>query len=226
MQKLSHIFALTGALAFVASTVPYTSVSAQDVGSERGGGHHGAGAHEVVSSFEPGFTPPNIGASPANAQKGITDVASAAATAQIVQSIDAAYAFCARSVQQEYLIDCLGSNLADLAAEIPKTGDYAEAAQILEDASKKLRTIARDNRSSTLPKARLKGMVDDVEVTTKRLVPVETSSLSESAALAADVLAETQTLLLRSSENSERRKVPYEQIAMAIGSQKILLRSL
>jgi hypothetical protein len=165
MQKPSHIFALTGALAFVASTVPYTSVSAQDVGSERGG-LHGAGAHEVVSSFEPGFTPPNIGASSGNASKVITDVASAAATAQIVQSIDAAYAFCARSVQQEYLIDCLGSNLADLAAEIPKTGDYAEAAQILTDASQKLRAIARDNRSTTLPKARLKGMVDDVEITT------------------------------------------------------------
>ncbi|MFT6167921.1 MAG: hypothetical protein ACJAR9_000024 [Celeribacter sp.] len=225
MTKFSHLFALTGALAFVASTIPYTSISAQEISEGGSGytGHHGAGGHEVVSSFEPGFTPPIIGTS---STKIDMKTASPAATAKITKAIEAAYAFCARSVQKEYMIDCLGSNLADLAAEIPKTGDYAEAAQILADAATKLRTIARDNRSATLPKARLKGIVDDVEVTTKRLIPVETSSLSTSAALAADVLEETQTLLLRSAENSERRKIPYEEIALAVGSQKVLLRSL
>lgn len=230
MTKFSHLFALTGALAFVASTVPYTSVSAQDVGEGGGGGYsghgHGMGGHEVVTPFEPGFTPPIIGATSASSATVDLDTASPAATQQITQSIEATYAFCASSVQQEYLIDCLGSNLAELAAEIPKTGDYAEAAQILNDASKKLRSIARDNRSASLPKARLRGVVNDVEITTKRLVPVETSALSASAALAADVLVETQTLLLRSAENSERRKVPYEEIALAVGTQTILLRSL
>lgn len=224
MKKLSHLFALTGALAFIASTVPYTSASA--AGGGYGGSVNSFDGHEMVTPFEPGFTAPVIGQRSTTLSGIAKGPASAAATALIVRAIEGAYTFCASAEQQEYLVSCLSDRFAEIAAEIPKSGDYAEAAKILKNASAKMQAIARDNKSKTLPKARLKGVMDGAEITTSRLIPVETSAVNASVMQTAEVLEETQTLLLRSAENSDRRKIPYEQIAQAVGSQKVLLRSL
>jgi hypothetical protein len=58
------------------------------------------------------------------------------------------------------------------------------------------------------------------------LTPIKTEAVSSTGVQAAEILEEAQTLLLRSTSNSDRRKVHYAQMAQAVGSETILLRSL
>lgn len=152
--------------------------------------------------------------------------ASRAATKDITQSIDGVYKFCTTVQQKEYMVDCLGAGLDEIAESMPKTGDYAEAQAILENASVKLRALAKTNASKTLPKGRLSGTVNKKPVRTQTLTPVKTAALKSTTAQATAILKEAETLLLRSTANSDRRKVHYAQMAKAVGTGTVLLRSL
>jgi hypothetical protein len=217
MQKSHTKFVVSGAVAIVVASFFIAPLTAGE---------------EVVSQFEPGFAfEPKKGFQPpfTNLTAGPPiefGTVSNQATERVTRSIEGVYAFCLSVGQQEYLVDCLGAGLADLADELPNTGDYAEAKVILENAAVKLRALAQANASPTLPKARLSGTINNTPVRTKRLTPVKTEAVSSTAVQAAAILEEAETLLLRSTSNSDRRKVHYAQMAQAIGSQKILLRSL
>jgi len=57
-------------------------------------------------------------------------------------------------------------------------------------------------------------------------VPIATERLEAANALATTILREAETVLLRAGERSERRKVAFTQVALAVGSSStILLRS-
>lgn len=216
MQKLYLKLAVSAVCAFTFSSFSVAPVVAGE---------------DVVITFEPGFIPPSIGASKPTALSPTGEVieletVSNDATNFVTQAIEGIYAFCSSASQTEYMVDCLGAGLADVADQLPDTGDYAEARAILEDASQKLRALATANKSTTLPKARLSGTIKAKPVRTKRLTPVKTPAISSTGAQAAAILEEAETLLLRSVANSDRRKVHYAQMAQAVGSQTILLRSL
>lgn len=233
MQKSYLKFAVSGAVALAVASFNVTPVAAGE---------------NVVTPFEPGFVIPPIGSgSKGSGNEGaggngsggneeesttpeletvpLTEVSNAGTTA-VTAAIQAVYSFCSSADQTEYLVDCLGAGLADVADKLPDTGDYAEAQAILEDASAKLRALARANASNTLPRARLAGKVNNKPVRTKRLTPVKTEAVSSTGQQAAAILQEAETLLLRSAANSDRRKVHYAQMAKAVGSETVLLRSL
>lgn len=147
---------------------------------------------------------------------------SPANTTQIVQDLQKGREFCEGLAQQEYVIDCMGDSLAAAAESLPEGGDYAAVKAALTDASEKLEALARQNASQTLTR----GLVQaNGQQSSRRFTPVASEALASLNAQAVAIIDEAQTVLLRSAQNSDRRKIHYQQIAEAVGSNKILLRS-
>ena len=101
---------------------------------------------------------------------------------------------------------------------------YGEARDILRDTANQLSQITQDNLDQSIPRARLEST--DGSFRSKRpLSAVSAANERRALAQAVAVLAEAETRLLRSAESSSRRAVQYQQIAAALGSNKVLLRS-
>ena len=151
--------------------------------------------------------------------------ASDSATKQIVVELDAARNFCRRMPSPEYTIDCLGDALQSVANDIPADGAYSEARSVVSNAARQLRALAQENASSVLPTGRLRSSSDPSLRSLTPLTPVAREKLDQSRARATAILEEAETLLLRSAANSAARKVHYQRISAAVGSNKKLLRS-
>jgi hypothetical protein len=122
--------------------------------------------------------------------------------------------------EQAYAIDCLSSNLEELANSLPTTGDYADAKLAFEKGAQKLKQLALDNASSSL-------LAEEFDDVARPLVAVDLSG-SKLEVLNAEInkiYDEIATTLLRSDESSEDRKLAYKQISSVIMSNKVLLRS-
>ncbi|WP_226778951.1 hypothetical protein [Oceaniglobus trochenteri] len=191
------------------------------------------GGEESVTPEGPIFTPPSFGGPvfvPPGAKPGLPGTGSAPELeeqmAAATQSFSEARYICARLPKDGYRIDCLADQLAQYAAAMPQTPEYAEVRQIVEQTATKLNRVAKRNASKTAPPARLR---EDRPVNPRRssrpIVPVATESLETATAEANAILAEAETLLLRASERSQRRKVAFSQVAEVVGSSTVLLRS-
>ena len=176
----------------------------------------------------PVFIPPTIG--PVGpvfvpplpvASKDLSDEATAAIEKQLL----AASLFCTQLSGNEYTIDCLGDAFQQIAKSMPNTGDYADAQAAIEQAARKLRALARTNASPELPRGYVRSTGPDAQRSSSPLTPVRTDTMAQTNAAALAILLELETILLRSAENSALRRVHYERIALAVGSNKVLLRS-
>jgi hypothetical protein len=175
------------------------------------------------------FIPPPVGSEvppfvPAGTTAGL-DV-SDAVTQSIARQLQLAQDFCRRIPADEYTVDCLGDALEQIAEAMPTTGDYAEAQAAIAQAARRLRALARENASPDLPVGVFRSTGTDATASSSPLTPVRTETLAQTNAAAIAIIAEAETILLRSAENSATRKVHYEQIAQAVGSNTVLLRSL
>ena len=172
-----------------------------------------------------GQTAPGRGNTLPSGGTGGTGVATAIPTDYITQSIvkniGSAKAECGR-YDPVYRIDCLRQRLLDIARRIPQGHAYGEARQIIARASDRLgqiqaRSIDPGKRQRSRGNARLKER--------KAYGAVKREKLRKAMAEARQVIEEAQTQLLRASENSDKRASHYRQIAAAVGSTKVLLRS-
>lgn len=179
-----------------------------------------------VGDFDPNYGPSGPSYAPPEAEGVPLAVANPEGTSFVTGLIADAYAICSNLPQKEYTVDCLGERLEVLARSLPNRGDYAEAKKVIADTSKQLRSLARKNRSRTKPRARLVNTVRGKKVTTSPVIPVRTEAVEQTIRQAAVIMKEAETKLLRSSANSDRRKVHYAQMAQAIGSNKVLLRAI
>lgn len=145
-------------------------------------------------------------------------------TSQVVAEIKAGIAFCRAMPQDAYAVDCLSDQLEKSARSLPGTGDYADARKALMDAAGKLHALATRYADPKMSRgyARSPGGASS----TRPLTAVRRDALPEVKRQARAIVAEAQTVLLRSAETSARRKAHYEQISAAVGSaNKVLLRS-
>lgn len=175
---------------------------------------HGGAGPVVTSPLV--FVPPSV-----LADLDGPRTASPAATDQIVRRIQAAVSLCS-GVGGPYRVDCLSDQLATLAASLPDTGDYAAAKGAIEDAAKKLHTLARANADGSAP--RIRATMGDV-TTSRPIVPVAPEALADVNRQADAILSEATTVLLRSADSLPELQDDYSQIATAVGSTKVLLRS-
>lgn len=149
---------------------------------------------------------------------------SAAFTGVVVDRLKEAQEFCGELKGTAYRVDCLAERFGALASIIPKDSEYAEVQEILKSASGKMENLARANRDRALPRGRAT-RPGTSQTTTRPLTPVSAEAAAEVNKLALTILEDTQTLLLRSAEGSNSKIAQYAQIADAIGSNKVLLRS-
>jgi len=153
------------------------------------------------------------------------DFGSANFTRQLVSSLATAKAFCGGLDKSAYRVDCLSERLQVVSDGIPEGTDYDEVRQVLEAASAEMALLARDNRDPDLPRAPASRQGDSSERSTRPLSPVASGAQAEVGERAIAILEQAQTQLLRSAEGSNGRSLQYAQIAQAIDSTKVLLRS-
>lgn len=149
---------------------------------------------------------------------------SAAFTSVVVGGLAEARKFCGELDDSAYRVDCLAERFGVVAGLIPKDSDYGEVQEVLKSVSDRLAALARANRDRTLPRARAT-RTGTSQTTSRPLTPIASAAAQEVNQQALEILKETETLLLRSAEGSSSKIAQYAQIADAIGSNKVLLRS-
>lgn len=148
-------------------------------------------------------------------------------TATVVTALRSTTTFCKLLPSSAYAVDCLAERMAELEQQLKAQAEFDEVRAVLGSTAKKLNDIARKNRSSSLSPARFKAQGQTPITTTRRLIPVDEAKLDAAASEAIAVINEAQTLLLRSAAGqSGDRAIQYQRIAAAIGSNKVLLRSV
>ena len=96
---------------------------------------------------------------------------------------------------------------------------------VIAGAARDIRALVRANRARGTVKRRVRGRVNGRRVESKPLTAVRKDKVAQVKAQAAVILQEAETKLLRSAQGSDRRSVAYAEMAQAVGSNKILLRS-
>ncbi len=126
----------------------------------------------------------------------------------------------------EYHVTCLRDRLGEVARALPEEGDYAPMRQTLEQAVDRLDAVSRQNAQAGTPARQFQFKDRKGEVTTTGvLTPMQKAAIPSAHAQAIQILEDTQTLLLRSGENSRKRAVHFERISKTLESSKVLLRS-
>ena len=179
-----------------------------------------AGAGPVVTSPMV-FVPPSVFSEIEGAQTASPQTASPQATDQIVRHLQAATSLCS-GVDGPYRVDCLADQLASTARTMPDTGDYAAAKAAIEDAAQKLHALARANADPKAP--RIAATMGEVR-TSRPIIPVAPETQANVNAQADAILSEAATVLLRSADDEPDLRSDYTEIATAVGSTKVLLRS-
>lgn len=140
---------------------------------------------------------------------------------QVAPRLASATALCAAS--GGYLADCIAERIEALTKDTSKMAGHPEMQQILRETAEALRLLVRENRDPQLPRARL--IAADGQSSSRPLVAVAPDRIESTHARAIQILEEAETRLLRSATQSSERANQYRQVAEALGSNKVLLRS-
>ncbi|MCV2889009.1 hypothetical protein [Ruegeria aquimaris] len=149
----------------------------------------------------------------------------AATTGRIVKALNSAAEFCRSKADRAFVLDCMNYEYWQIVNALPKTGEYAEVRVALEGAAKNMSALVKRHGTQTSAKTLSRGG-SQPKTTTRKIAPVPASAVSTTARQAANAIAEAQTVLLRSTGNSDLRRVQFQRIAQAMDSGAILLRSL
>ena len=149
-----------------------------------------------------------------------------ATTEAIAGAIEQGARFCSW-VPEGVRVACVADRLREVARGLPRGGDYGTVRRELKDASVKLRSIANANSAPGVPERRYGAQPPEggPPITTGRLTEIAPDRIAAANAAAAQVIEQTQTVLLRSTENSRARMAAYQDITAALDSTKVLLRS-
>lgn len=146
-------------------------------------------------------------------------------TALYSQQIDKENDRCGK-LPTEFHVTCLRDRLGEVARALPESGDYAPMREALTQAVDRLGAVASQNAETGAPTRQFHFKDRKGEVTaTGALVPLEQAAIPSAHAQAIQILEQTQTILLRSAENSRKRAVHFERISDTLDSSKVLLRS-
>ncbi|MDX2484775.1 MAG: hypothetical protein QNK42_14050 [Pseudodonghicola sp.] len=201
------------------------------VAPDRPGGQlHLTGGDAVGSS--PVFVPYGYGkSSPSGSSRPKDKTPSETTTAQVVATLQQATRYCGwleRDGKGEFVIDCLAERLDDVNRRMAGTSGYEDVRAVLDQTTRDLNRIARDNRAAGQQPKRFRSKDADGTVTRTRraLVPVDPTRQQAAVTQALAVISEAETRLLRSGSAGTASGAQFQRIAAAVGSNKVLLRSL
>lgn len=146
-------------------------------------------------------------------------------TNRISKDFNAAVTECGR-YDEVYRIDCLRQNMQRIADSLPDDGDYSKVKRILANAAGKLGGIVDKYADPKAPRLTPPAGANPRFRLNRSYKAVRRDKVRQALAEATKVVQEAATQLLRSSENSTARLAHYQSISVAVGSTKVLLRSL
>lgn len=189
----------------------------------------------VIQTFTAGAASLGLAAAPVLAQSPgplvytvvvpAGEFGSSAFLTELLGTLAAAKAFCRATGDSALQLDCLAERMEAAVDGIPEGTDYDEVREVLQDTSSRLKRLARQNRDPGRRPVNVSSTADPAERTARPLTPVRAASLAGVNQQAALILEEAATILLRSAEAAQERQNQYAQIAAAIDSNKVLLRS-
>lgn len=147
-------------------------------------------------------------------------------TRTIVKLLNGATETCSdEQVELRYRIDCLRIYYLKVADRLPDTGDYLPIKKAMLDAAAKLDAIVEANLDERTPPIRPR---EGHKPSAKRLPairPVKEDMAGIAAAQAANVVKETELIIIRSGGDPARRTKHYTDVAAAVEDNLIILRS-
>ncbi|MBN8632094.1 MAG: hypothetical protein J0L76_14720 [Rhodobacterales bacterium] len=146
-------------------------------------------------------------------------------TKSIVKILQGADRTCDARIDLRYRIDCLRLYYLKVAQNLPDSGDYLPVKNAMLDAAAKLDAIVRKYEDVDAPPLRLR---EGHKPMAKRLPPVRAvkEGFAEvAAAEAADVVKETELIIIRSGGDPARRTQHYNEVAAAVEENLVILRS-
>ncbi len=146
-------------------------------------------------------------------------------TKAIVKILQGADKTCDARIDLRYRIDCLRLYYLKVAANLPDSGDYLPIKTAMLDAAGKLDAIVTKYEDDMAPPLRLR---DGHKPMAKRLPPVRAVKegfADEAAAEAAEVVKETELIIIRSGGDPARRTQAYTDVAAAVEDNLVILRS-
>ncbi len=146
-------------------------------------------------------------------------------TRHIVGLVSGANQTCGASIGASYQIDCLRAYYLQLAKSLPDSGEYLPIKQALNNAADRLGRIVQRYADPSAPKLRLSGRYNPNMPPLPDLTPIRKGSERRAAAEAQKVVQETTMIILRSGDDPSRRTAHYQQIAAAVESNMVILRS-
>ncbi|TXH14199.1 MAG: hypothetical protein E6R00_09295 [Gammaproteobacteria bacterium] len=173
-------------------------------------------------------TPSGIGLLSISCEDGSPQIGTAVntnVTKGIVKILQGADKTCDARIDLRYRIDCLRLYYLKVAANLPNSGDYLPIKSAMLDAADKLDAIVRKYEDVNAPPLRLR---EGHKPMAKRLPPVRAvkEGFAEvAAAEAADVVKETELIIIRSGGDPARRTEHYNEVAAAVEDNLVILRS-
>lgn len=141
-------------------------------------------------------------------------------TDEIVQRIAGVRRLC-DPVPYRYRVSCILMNYRDILAGMPG-GEYEPVRDVIEDTVRKLERVINQTRDREAPSIRVRGPGGQPSLPYR---PVQEALAPQANRAAESILAEAETLLLRSASENPRHAAEFTRIAEAVGSNKVLLRS-
>lgn len=161
-----------------------------------------------------------LGRNVAALDPGLTDER----TAAITDALEEIARRC-QLLPEEYRIDCLGKGYSQLATEIPQVADYQPVRDELARAGRRMREIVLRNLDRAKQERQLPKTARDTRNYNWASKPVQADKLAAATDEAIAVVEEAQTRLLRSAENSARRRIHYQRVSRSLGASRRILRS-
>lgn len=143
-----------------------------------------------------------------------------AMTAEVTKALNDAAKFCGAVRDQRYLVDCLSDQYQAVARLMSQDSGYAAARQALMQASRRLHDLAMADAVPGKAPARVRY---GNRRSNRPLTPVADMAATNQKAL--KIVEQTTRELLRSARGSQERSAAYTEVAGALDSTKVLLRS-
>ncbi len=148
------------------------------------------------------------------------------ATRAIVKIIDGATNTCGSEiVELRYRIDCLRVYYMRVAESLPDTGEYLPIKKAMEDAAARLDAIVEANLDESSPRIRPREGHKPAAKRLPAIRPVQEDMAEIAAAQAAEVIRETELIIIRSGGDPARRTEHYTDVAAAVEDNLVILRS-